>query len=135
MVIDGVKIEIEIHPTLGGTPAKCRIEIPRKYAIVKLAQDLLSGQPTEVIFFTMLHEIAHAVLNTGNEFACDAWAFKQYIKAGHRLDTAVFAISNQLDPTNNAEHAERTRRQFYRAKHAAFLSGKISWRKFIKLKI
>lgn len=136
MKVDGVKIDFEVYPTLGGsTPARCRIEVPRKRATVKLAQDLLNGKSKEEIIFTILHEIAHAVLNTSDERACDRWAFRQYAKGGYSMKKAVFAISKQLDPVGNGEHSDRTVRQFYRAKHQNFLNGNTSWKKFLTQKI
>lgn len=134
--VDGLRVDVEVYPTLGGaTPARCRIDVPHKRCTVKLAQDLLNGKSKEEIIFTVLHEIAHAKKNTGDERACDRWARRQYVKGGYSLDKAFYAISRQLDPINNAEHSDRTLRQFYGLKHAAYLQGKISWRKFVKLKI
>lgn len=132
--LDGVEIRFECYETLGGTPASCRIVIPRKLAIVKYSAEHFKNLTPEERRFTLLHECGHAVLNTADERAVDRWAHAQYFKMGGSQKRAFFAVSNQLDPDNNPEHEDRVIRQFYRSKHYNFLNGHTTWRKFLKQK-
>lgn len=134
MKIDGIDIEFKVVETLGGSPAKCRIDVPGHFATIRIAKDKFRDFDHETRMFVILHEVGHAVLNTGDEEKVDQWAFRQYAKTKLSLANAVFAISKVLDPVNNPEHSQRTIRQFYRAKHAQFLRGKTSWNKFLNQK-
>lgn len=134
MKVDGIYIEIEVVDSLGGSPARCTIIEPWKRAKVRVARDHFQNFNKATKTFVILHELGHAVLNTGDEIAVDRWAFRQYSKTDLPLDGAVFALSRVLDPLNNDEHADRVRRQFYRAKHAAFIKGKFNWKKFKQIK-
>lgn len=134
MKIAGIDIEFEWHETLGGSPAKCRILLPGKAAIIKLAKDAMQDLDHSVKVFIILHELGHAVLNTGDEIAVDRWAHRQYDKMKLPLDQSVFALSEVLAPLDDPEHSERVIRQFYRAKHKQFLRGKTSWKQFLKQK-
>lgn len=131
MVVSGIQVEIVRVPTLGGSPAKCRIIEPHKRALIRLADDKMAGFPTSTRLFVILHELGHAVLNSGDEIDVDRWAFHQYKKTGLPLKGAVFALSKVLAPTSNGEHSERVIRQFYRAKHENFLRGKTSYKNFL----
>lgn len=133
MKVDGIDIELVHDNTIGITPAKIRILVPGKKAIL-FYSDKFQSYPKSTRRFIILHEVGHAVLNTGDEEAVDRWAYYQFIKSGGREDQAVFALSKVLDPLNVEDHEIRLWNQFYRAKHTSFLKGKISWKKFKKIK-
>lgn len=135
MKIDGCHIEFEYYDTLGGTPASCKIITPYKKAIIKIARDQFAGYDYPTRLFIILHEIGHAVLNTGCEKTVDRWAFKQFAKTNNKLKGSVFALSRVLNPVASNEHSERVKNQFYRAKHQSFINGDLSFKKFKKLKV
>lgn len=134
MIIDGIKVEIELVDTLEGSPARCTIVKPNEFAIIKLAKDKCSQYNKETRTFIILHELGHAVLNSGDELAVDQWAFKQYKKTKLPLKQAVFALSKILDGVNSEEHSQRIIRQFYRAKHENFLRGNATVKQFLNQK-
>ncbi len=126
------KVTITKVATLNGSPAKIRI-YPNDTAQMFLAQDICEGQPKEIVLFIMLHELGHFVLKSSDEEAVDRWAFRQYAKTGNSLEKAFKAVSGILHVSNPA-HADRIKRQFYRAKHKAFLR-RGNLKKFLKQKI
>lgn len=135
MKIAGIDIKFEYHDTLNGSPARCAIFEPKKRATIKIAGDFFSKFDQCTKMFVILHELGHAVLDSGDEEAVDRWAFKQYARTNLPLKGAVYAVSKVIDPINNEEHSKRTILQFNRANQRSFLRGQISWKKFINQKI
>jgi hypothetical protein len=64
--------------------------------------------------FIILHEMAHIVLNTSNEYAVDQWAQEQYIAMGYPLTESVKALTQVL-PGRSAEQIKRAELQMQRA--------------------
>lgn len=57
--------------------------------------------PQNWITFIIEHEKAHYILQTFNEIACDAHAFKECVKKGIPLEDLIKAISRILVFTDN----------------------------------
>lgn len=126
------RVKIHKVASLNGSPAKIRI-YSNNTADMFLADDFCKGLPSEIILFFMLHELGHFILRTTDEVAVDRWAFREYSKTGLSLEKSLHAVSKILKIKNPA-HADRIKRQFYRAKHQAFLKhGNI--KKFLNQKI
>ena len=134
MKIAGYNLQVVYDESLKDTPAKVRFLPALKEATIMLHPSV-KELPIETRMFMLLHELGHVVLNTGDELKVDAWAFKQYNKLGYSLEKAVLALSSTLNGIDEEEHSQRIKRQFYRAKHQAFLKGKISVKQFLKQKI
>lgn len=130
MKIAGYNVQVVFDASLGNTPAKVKFIPAYKEATIYL-HPLVKDLPLETRMFMLLHELGHVVLNSGDEIEVDRWAFKQYCKLGYSLEKAVKALSGTLNGVNEEEHFERIRRQFYRAKHRAFLTGKINVKQFL----
>lgn len=135
MILGQIVTKFEVLPSLeNGSPASCRIYSDGT-AMLRIGRDMFEKYPFESRMFILLHELGHAVLNTGNEFEADKFAIREYAKAGYDLSKAIEAHTRILQPQVNPEHAERCRVMFYRIKHEAFLRGKLNTKKFKKLKV
>ena len=60
--------------------------------------------------FILLHENAHLLLQTSDEFAVDKLARSQYLEAGHSPKNLVLALTRPLDP-QNPDHVARASAQ------------------------
>lgn len=72
------------------------------------------GLSEDVVFFIMLHEMGHLVLQTRDEMAVDRWAHDQYLKAGYSLKQSVYALTRILR-FNKEEDLARANAQYQRA--------------------
>lgn len=70
--------------------------------------------PKEWQRFMVLHEEGHLELDTDNELACDAYAFKKYADEGHSLKEAINALEKVLEFEGNKEHNKRLHEQVIR---------------------
>lgn len=66
------------------------------------------------IFFIMLHEMGHMVLQTSDEKAVDRWAHKEYLRRGYSPKKSVYALTNILR-FNKREDFDRSMAQLNRA--------------------
>lgn len=66
------------------------------------------------VYFIMLHEMGHLVLQTKDEMAVDRWAHEQYLKAGYSLKQSVYALTRILR-FNKGEDLARANAQYQRA--------------------
>lgn len=96
---------------LGGTPAKVNRDTGEMYC----SRKQMAAMPHEYRLFIMLHEMAHVVLQTEDEEAADAWAFKKYADMGYSLKAVVKALTRVLND-QKPEHAQRMNLQLQRAK-------------------
>ena len=101
---------VEWVPTLGDTPAR----VNRKTGVMYLSMSHMLPLPKEIRLIIMLHEMAHVELQTTDEEACDAWAFKKYADMGYSLTAAVKATTRVLND-QNPEHLRRMQLQLQRA--------------------
>lgn len=81
---------------------------------VKSEYNLSAKEAEDVLFFVMLHENAHLVLQSSNEEAVDEWAHRVYLESGRSLKNSVFAITRLLR-FNKAEDYRRASSQLRRA--------------------
>ena len=103
--------KITVVPDLGDTPAK----VNRRTGEMFLSRKHCSRLPKEQVLFIMLHEKAHAELQTTNEYEADAHAFKEYAALGYSLKASVKALTQVLND-KNLEHNYRMYYQLQRAK-------------------
>ncbi len=128
--------EIVFVNTLGGsTPAK----VNRVTGVMMIDAGWWKKLPTEHRLFILLHEYAHAILNTTDEYEADAYAFKLYTDLGYSLTESVKALTRVLSYNGYSknEHIGRTLAQINRAKKYDKATSKFqgAWKdKFYKLK-
>ena len=120
--------EIVFVDSLGGKTPAC---VNRKTGLMYIDRKWWNELPLEHRFFILLHEWAHAELNTSNEFEADNLAFKTYVKFGYSITEAIHALTRVLSYTTN-EHSDRTLKLIETAKE--YDKGNInSWhRQFYK---
>lgn len=105
----GITEIIEV-PDLNGSPAR----VNRRTGVMYISRKAFSRMPVSHRTFVMLHEMGHVVLQTTNEIAADAWAFKQYADMGLPLSESVKALTRILNP-GNPDHNQRMYLQLQRA--------------------
>lgn len=81
----------------GGTPA-C---VNRRTGAMYIDRVWWNSLTLEHRFFILLHEYAHAQLNTRNEFLADDLAFKIYVSFGYSITECVHALTRVLNYTRN----------------------------------
>lgn len=95
---------------IGSTPAR----VNRKTGELQINMDVWPKLKPEHKRFVLLHEEGHVVLDTSDELAVDAYAFKKYAAEGYSLTESVKAITRLLN-SNNPEHNLRANLQLQRA--------------------
>ncbi len=75
----------------------------------------MMGLSKDAIFFIMLHEMGHLVLQTSDEKEVDAWAHREYLRRGYSPRQSIFALTRILR-FNKREDFERGMAQLERAK-------------------
>lgn len=95
----------------GGSPAS----VSRAKGIIYVDEGIAKRLSKDQIFFVLLHEMGHLVLQSQNEKEVDDWAFAQYAKRGYKLSHAIYALTRLLN-YHNPEHMERTLLQIQRTK-------------------
>lgn len=96
---------------IGSTPAR----VNRKTGELQINLDVWPKLKPEHKLFVLLHEEGHRALNTSNELAVDAYAFKKYAEAGYSLTEGVKALTQVLSGIS-PEHGLRAYLQLERAK-------------------
>lgn len=97
-IIEGVR-------QLGKTPAT----VNRKTGVLYLNSDIVPMLNEDQLFFVMLHEMAHVVLQTKDESEADNWAFKQYQKTGRSLKDSVLVLAKMFRYDNHITDEEYKR--------------------------
>lgn len=95
---------------LGATPARVNRSTGEMYINAFMWPRLTPEQR----IFIMLHELGHVKLQTSDEFAADAFAFKKYADMGYSLKASITALSRVL-PFTNQEQRDRLVAQYDRA--------------------
>lgn len=109
-MVNGIT-SIEFVNDLGSTPARVNRITGEAYLNAQMWPNLTFEQRV----FILLHEHAHAELNTTSEFEADARAFELYTQNGLSLKAAVGALSQVL-PFSNKEQLQRLYAQYNRAR-------------------
>lgn len=106
------KISIRHVPNIEGstTPARCN---RRTGEILINDSRWPKIEPTHRLFI-LLHEYAHVVLNSSDEFEVDQLAHKMFVEMGYPLTESVKALSRVLTGTSES-HVERVKAQADRA--------------------
>ncbi len=93
--------------TLGGRTPAC---VNRVTGVMFVDRNWWNKLPVEHRLFILLHEYAHAKLNTTDEFKADALAFKIYADMGYSLTESIKSLTRVLSYTgsNKQEHTDRT---------------------------
>lgn len=106
------KITIRHVPTIEGslTPARCN---RRTGEILINDSRWPKIEPLHRIFI-LLHEYAHVVLNSSDEFEVDRLAHKMFVEMGYPLTESVRALSQVLTGTSQS-HVQRVKAQLDRA--------------------
>jgi hypothetical protein len=92
--------------------------VDRETGIMYLNRSMIDSMrlPKDVVFFIMLHEMGHLVLQTSDEVKVDQWAHDEYLKRGYSLKQSVFALTKILR-FNSQEDFIRAKAQLARAQH------------------
>jgi hypothetical protein len=96
---------------IGSSPAR----VNRKTRDLQINADKWDDIPETHKAFILLHELAHCLLDTSDEFLVDQLAFKMYADAGYSLKAGVQAVTSLLSDKNDA-HRLRAYLQLERAK-------------------
>lgn len=96
--------ELRFVNSLGGRTPAC---VNRETGIMLIDRKWWNTLPFEHRYFILLHEWAHFVLNTSDEFRADHLAFLVYAKKGYSITQAVYALTRVLS-YKNQEHTDRT---------------------------
>jgi hypothetical protein len=96
---------------IGSSPAR----VNRKTRDLQLNADKWDNLPETHQAFILLHELAHCLLDTSDEFLVDQLAFKMYAEAGYSLKAGVQAVTSLLSDSNES-HRLRAYLQLERAK-------------------
>jgi hypothetical protein len=88
--------------------------VNRRTGVMLINSSALNNMSRDQLFFIMLHEMGHLVLQTSDELAVDKWAHQQYLRTGKSLKQSVYAMTQQLN-FSSPEHYERAQLQLQRA--------------------
>lgn len=106
----GITEIVDLPYIPGGSPA----QVNRRTGVMYRNMQAFRRMPKSHQMFVMLHEMAHVVLQTTDEVAADAWAFKKYADMGYPLSESVKALTRILNP-NLRDHNQRMYLQLQRA--------------------
>ncbi len=90
---------------LGGTPA-C---VNRQTGIMYIDRNWWKRLPFEHRLFILLHEYAHAVLNTRSEFEADKLAYKLYLNMGYSITKGIQSLTRVLSYEGDLGHEHECR--------------------------